>query len=333
MNISTCCKSVLVATAAVLVLAGNSAGAAELKLGHFMSPGHIMHQELMAPWAAEIARLTGNQLTVRIFPASQLGGKPPTQYKLAVDGIADIAFGLPGFTSSQFPRTTLVELPGFASTGVDATKKIWDVFDRVLAGEYRGVKVLALWTNDTAAYMSKSKPIRRFEDLKGLRVRVPSTLQGKLVEHFGGQVVNMPPTEIYNALDRGVIDVIMIPMSAVVDFKFFEIAKYYTVGAPVSRSPFFLVMNQKKYESLPPDQKAAIDNTTGRSLSLRAAASYDKRGEDAIAQVRKIAGVEIIQLSADEIRRWQANIQRFVEAQLSADEKKGIPARAIFAGK
>ncbi len=53
------------------------ASAEELKLGHFMAPRHVMHTDLMAPWAAELARATNNKLSVKIFPASQLGGKPP----------------------------------------------------------------------------------------------------------------------------------------------------------------------------------------------------------------------------------------------------------------
>ena len=323
--------SVVGALALAFALSGHAqAQTEELKLAHFMSPRHVMHTELMEPWANELAKATGKRLTVKIYPASQLGGKPPTQYKLAADGIADVAFGLPGYTSSAFPRTTLVELPDFGRDGVQATERLWTVFPKYLSEEYKDVKVLALWVNDEPIIISKSKPVRRLEDLRGLKVRTPSAVQSKLVAALGGVPIDMPVTEMYNALDRGVVDVLWVPPSVIIDFKLNEVGRYYTTGLPPARSPFFLVMNKAKYDALAPDLKAAVDATSGKALSLKATKAYDDRGDEAIALVKKTPGTEIIALSPAEADRWRAAMRPAVESMIAAAEKSGTPARELL---
>ncbi|MEM7442647.1 MAG: C4-dicarboxylate ABC transporter substrate-binding protein, partial [Pseudomonadota bacterium] len=92
----------------------------ELSLGHFMPPRHTMHGGVFEPWAEQVAEITDGEVTVRIFPAGELGAGPVQQYSRAVDGIADITFGLQGYTSSEFPRTLLAELPGLFDDAFDA---------------------------------------------------------------------------------------------------------------------------------------------------------------------------------------------------------------------
>lgn len=308
--------------------------AEELKLSHFMSANHALHRNLMTPWAAEVAKKTNNQLTVRIFPSAQLGGKPATSYRLAADGIADIAFGITGYTSSQFPGLSLAELPGFASntSEADATAKIWDNFKRV-AGEFPGVKVLVLLSGDVSVIVTKNKPVRVPQDMKGLRVRVPTREQGELVEYLGGVVVDMPLTEVYNALDRGLVDAAMVPIAAAGDFKLTEVGKYYLINAPLTRSLVFIVMNQNKYDSLPAAQKAVIDATTGKELSIKGAGIYASRRTEVIESIKRKKSGELIEISADEIGQWAAALKPFIESRLAEAEKRGIPGHAIYAGK
>lgn len=318
---------------AVLAAAAMLAGgvhAEELKLGHFMSPRHVMHTDMMAPWAEAVAKESGGRLTVKIFPANQLGGKPPTQFKLAADGIADIAFGLQGYTSSAFPRTTLTELPDFGETSGAATERIWALYPKYIGDEYKDVKVLALWANDAPVLISKSKPIRTLEDLRSLKVRTPSAMQSKLVRALGGVPVDMPVTEMYNALDRGVVDALWVPPSVILDFKLMEVGKFYTRGIPPARSPFFLVMNKRRYDALPADQRAVLDRTSGVDLSLRAANAYERRGAAGLAAARGAPGVQIIDLPPAEAERWRKAMAPAVAEAMADAQKGGVDARAVL---
>ena len=299
----------------------------ELKLHSFVPPTHVIWTDVITPWSQDVARLSNNKLTVRLFPAMQLGGRPPELYRQVVQGITDATFTLPGYTSADFPMMALTELPGTANNADDGTRKLWANFDKFLAREYKDTKVLMLWNSDTASLMSKSKPIRTLEDLKGMKIRTPSAAQSAQLEALGATPIDMPVTQIYNNLDRGVIDASMIPMSAAIDFKLIEVTKYFTVDAPLGRSPFLVAMNKARYDKLPPDLKKVIDDTTGLQLSLKGAATYDKKNNEGLEAAKKSR--EVITLSAQERARWVEAFKPMIARKVDEGEKAGLPARGL----
>jgi len=319
-------------TVTSLVLFYQSTGLAqELKLAHFMSPKHPMDKSMMSPWAAEVAKLSNSSLTVRIYPGGELGKGPQEQFKRAVDGIADITFGLQGYTSKQFPRTTLIELPAVAADAIEATNKMWDVFDKHLVVEYQRVKVLALWGNEGPLLMSRDKPIRKINDLKGMKVRVPSKDQADLIVALGATPVSMPASDMYRGLSTGVVDALMVPATVISSFKIGEVAKYYTTGLVFGRSPFFLAMNKRTYDGLSKEHKAIIDKTTGRSLSLVGAKVYEEEGAKDLDGVRKSGNHEVIAFSPEEAKKGNALLVKARDQIVARLEKEGVPAKAILA--
>jgi TRAP-type transport system periplasmic protein len=299
----------------------------ELKLATFVPPTHIQMHKVIIPWSQELPNATGNKLTVRIFPSMQLGGKPPELYRQMVQGISDICFTLPGYTSNDFPMMALTELPGMAESGADGTRKLWANFDRFLAREYQDARVLMLWNSDTASIMSKSKPVRTLDDMRGLKIRTPSAAQSAQLETLGAIPIDMPANQIYNSLDRGVVDAAMIPMSAAVDFKLIEVARYFTINAPLGRSPFLVAMNRARYDKLAPDLKKAIDDSTGLKLSLKGADTYDEQNNAALAAARKDR--EVITLSAQERQRWVDAFKPLINRKVEEAEKAGLPGRGL----
>jgi TRAP-type C4-dicarboxylate transport system substrate-binding protein len=322
----TLLKSALVASAAGLPWRAALAQE-ELKLHSFVPPTHVIWADVLTPWSQEVARLSNNKLTVRLFPAMQLGGRPPELYRQTVQGITDLCFTLPGYTSADFPMMALTELPGTADSADDGTRKLWAHFDKFLARDFKETKVLMLWNSDTASLMSKSKPLHTLDDLKGLKIRTPSAAQSAQLEALGATPIDMPVTQIYNNLDRGVIDASMIPMSAALDFKLIEVARYYTVEAPLGRSPFLVAMNRSRYERLPSDLKKVIDDTTGLNLSLKGAATYDKKNRQALDAAKKDR--EVIVLSPQERDRWIKAFKPMIAKKVEEGEKAGLPARGL----
>ncbi len=321
-------KSTLVTAAAGLPWhRAQAQGAEELKLHSFVPPTHVIWTDVLLPWGQEVAKRSNNQLTIKYFPAMQLGGRPPELYRQAVQGISDIIFSLPGYTSADFPMMALTELPGTATSADDGTKKLWANFDKFLSRDFKDTKVLMLWNSDTASLMSKAKPIKTLEDMKGMKIRTPSAAQSAQLDALGATPIDMPVTQIYNNLDRGVIDATMIPTSAALDFKLIEVAKYFTIDAPLGRSPFMVVMNKSRYEKLPTNLKKVIDDTTGLSLSLKGAAAYDKKNHEAIDAAKKSR--EVFSLTAAERQRWLAAFKPMIQKQVEAGEKAGLPARGL----
>ena len=319
----------IAAAAGLLLGPGAAANATELKLAHFMSPRHPMDRFIMRPWSEEVATLSGGELRVRIYPGGALGKGPVAQYKRAVDGVADIAFGLPGFTSKLFPRVGVVELPGIAATSTDATNALWNAMGE-LAPEFRRVKLLALWTNERQVLMTRKKPIRSVADMKDLKFRVPSRTQGEAIKALGAVPVFMPINRVYNALNTGVIDGVLTGPSTIVSFKFNEVAKYYTTGWPLGRSPFFLVMNNRAFDRLSEAHKATVERTTGRAMSLRAARFYMRAGNKGLDRVRNSGKHEIVALGGAALQEGVKRLMAAREAQVEALDGSGVPASRIL---
>jgi TRAP-type C4-dicarboxylate transport system substrate-binding protein len=298
-------KSGIAATAAASLPAPTvlaQSATVELKLSSFVPPMHSIWAGVLTPWVKEVASKSGGRLKISMYPSMQLGGKPPELYRQMVQGVADIVFTLPGYTSGDFPMLSLTELPGAATDAHDGTNK--------------------LWNSDNAGLMTRAKQIRSPADVKGLRLRAPSEAQSKQIDFMGGIGVSMPVTQIYPGLERGTIDGTQIPMSAMIDFKLIEVVKYLTINTPLGRSPFMVTMNRKRYEGLPADLRKVIDDTTGLSLSHHGSTDYDKQNSRAIELAKKERSV--YECSKDEYQKWLAFFSPLTKSEAARVDKLGL---------
>ena len=179
----------------------------ELRLHTFVGPGHIIFREILQPWAAQVEEESGGELKITLYPSMQLGGGAPELIRGTQEGTWDMAFSLPGYTSAQFPRTQMLELPGLAEDGIAATRLMWDLIEGGhLEPEYENLKILALWAADDAGLYTRDTPIRGLDDVQGMILRSPSAGQATQLEKMGATPVAMAITELYPQLERGVID-------------------------------------------------------------------------------------------------------------------------------
>jgi TRAP-type C4-dicarboxylate transport system substrate-binding protein len=315
---------------AVLLAAAIPAQAQELRLSTFVPPVHIIYREIITPWAQDVAKATNGQVKVTLYPSMQLGGKPPELFRQAVDGVVDLVFTLPGYTSPAFPRVGIIELPGLKPDGFAATDMMWDLLDPYLLPEFQGTKVIALWGAEDAGLMTRTnRAYRSLDDLKGLRLRAPSAAQAKQIQYMGAVPIAAPITEVYPGLERGTMDGAMVPFTTILDFRLGEVAKGFTISGPIfGRSVFLIAMNQKKFDSLPPSARAAIDKLSGRGLSRKATDVYIKRAEQAVASVRGKA--DVVELSKQEQERISKVLRPIIDEWIKDSEAKGIPARDML---
>ena len=318
------------ALALALCFSALPAQAQELRLSTFVPPVHIIYREIIVPWGKDLEKETNGQVKLTLYPSMQLGGKPPELFRQAADGVADLVFTLPGYTSPAFPRVGIIELPGLKEDGYAATDMMWDLLDPYLLPEFKGTKVIALWGAEDAGLMTRtSKAYRTMEDLKGLRIRAPSAAQAKQVEFMGAVPIAAPITQVYPGLERGTMDGAMVPFTTILDFRLGEVAKGYTISGPIfGRSVFLIAMNQKKYDSLPASARAAIDKLSGRTLSRKATDVYIKRAEQAVASVRGKA--DVYELPKSEQARITKTLRPIIDEWIKDSEAKGIPAREML---
>ncbi len=293
-------KHLAPAAALLTMLGGATAGAEELSLAYFMGPKHPMNAAVFTPFAERLAEVSGGQLTVKQFPGGALNSAPPKQYSTVLSGIADVVFGLPGYTAELFPVTNVVTVPGVCPDAFACTQSLWAAMPEV-EKEF-DAKVLAIWANQPPVLLTRDEPVRSLDDLQGMKVRVTSRTDVPFMEALGATPVSQPVTVINQNLANGTIDAIAIDPSAIGSFKLHEPANYVTVGIPGSGSAFFLLMNGDVYNGLSEQEQAWIDEASGKWLSDSGGAAYKAAGGRGI-EIARENGVEVIELDASERQR------------------------------
>ncbi len=288
-----------------LGLAAGPVSAKELSLSYFMGSKHPMNKAVFTPFAKKLAEVSGGKLTVKQFAGGSLNSAPPKQYSILLKGVADVAFAIPGYTASLFPMTMSIAIPEVASNSVDGTNKLWNAMT-LLEKEYKA-KILAMWANHPPVLITKNKPVRSFADIKGMKVRVPTASSAPFFKAMGASPVSQPVSVINQNLQNGTIDAIFIGSSAMKSFKLYEPGKYLTTGIPGSGSAFVLLMNRKVYNDLSDQEKGWVNKASGKWLSEKGGAMYDKAAAGGL-KLAKEKGMETIHLSKAEQDKFRQAI-------------------------
>lgn len=298
-------------------------------LAHPFPGEHPMQVEMIEPFVQQVEQRTEGTVTFEIHPGGALTDAT-TAYENTVSGAIDVGWALQGYTAGRFPLTQIVELPFVFDSAVQATETLWTLYEEfpALQEEYGDVKVLALWTHDIGGVWTVDRPVRSPEDMSGLVMRSPGTVQNDLIEAFGGSAAGMPAPEVYDSLERGVIDGLMIAPSGINSFNLHEVINHGTIGGFYTAAQF-LVMNKQTWDSLSSKQQQAIDELAGRQLSLVAARAYDEAHQEALENLPD-RGVEVHSPSDDELDVWQRAADGVIENWIAENEANGAPAQQMY---
>jgi len=207
----------------------------------------------------------------------QLGGTPPQLYDQAAEGTVDIVWTLPGNTPGRFPSVEVFELP-FTMTSAEATSRAyWDIFDKHLREtEFADTHILGTWVHGPGIIHSK-EPVASIEDLSGMTVRAPTRVITALLTQLGANPIGMPIPQVPEALSKGVIQGAVVPWEVTTALRVPELVEilFKDRAAPeIYTTTFVLAMNKAKYDSLPDDLKAIIDENSGAEFSAFAGRAH-----------------------------------------------------------
>lgn len=290
----------LIAASAVAMAAALPATAEELSFANFTPPFHTVNASVMEKLNTILSDATNGEVTVRGYHGGELGAGPVEQYIRVVQGVADMAWGLPGYTSSQFEKTMIVELPGTLTNEEDGYAAMWAAYDDYLAGEFPGTVPVALWTSEPNVFIMRDAVIRTPADLAGLKIRVAGATAADVATALGATPVQMPINQVYNALQTGLIDGVITGASTLNDFKLDEVANSYTFGANLGRLSFYAVMTEGTYDALSDEAKAALDSSTNQTVSQSAEDAWNATADAGVATARTLSENTFVDLTPEE---------------------------------
>ncbi len=229
----------------------------ELKLGHVGGPGSLF--ELSAnEFARRANEKLGNKAKVIVFGSSQLGSDSEMMQKLR---LGTLDFALPSTVmSSTVDAFGLFEMPYLVKSR-DHMKKIEaDIVWPTLApmAEAKGYKILAVWENGFRHITNNVRPIVKPADLAGMKLRVPKgKWRVKMFQAYGANPSPMALSEVFVALQTGVMDGQENPLTQIYSSKFQEVQKYLSLTGHVY-TPAYLTAGKTRFASLPADVQAIL---------------------------------------------------------------------------
>ena len=316
---------VLVLTTA-LGLTTQPAASEELTVATFVPPQHHTNTVMFKWFGEELERRSGGSLTMKLFPAGQLGAGPVQQYKRAVEGVADITFGVSAYTPALFPKTMLAIPPGKSESSHDATKRILAVFDEYLADEYSDVKVIGL-TTAAGIGIAATKDVSTLEGLQGAKIVPYAALTTPIIEAMGAVPIQMPVTEMYTGLSTGTIDGAYATYNNMTPpWNFWDVATHFVINVPVQHAVIYVVMNRERYEGLSPEHRAIIDDLSGEASSMKLAESFDGADQRSLALMQETTGknYELIEVTPEERARMDDAVAEGLKVIFADYTERGI---------
>ncbi len=292
----------LAAPTTLAALALPAAAETELVLSSWLPPRHPIVVGAIKPWAKEIAQATDGRVTVRVL-AKPLGA-PPAHYDMAVDGVADLTYGLHSFTTDdRFKRSRIGQFSFIGDDAVAGSRAFWNVYSGQLDAqkEHEGVKLLGLFVHGPGVLHNNVRKIESPEDLEGLKIRTPGGYIAELMGNLGATTLFMSAGEVYEKLSRGVIDGVTFPYDALAAFKLTDDLKYaMQVPGGLYNTTWFLVMNEDKWNELSAEDQAAIEAISGSAFAELVGAAWNGSDARALEKVTD-AGIEVHQASPEMI--------------------------------
>ncbi|MEZ5660857.1 MAG: TRAP transporter substrate-binding protein [Burkholderiaceae bacterium] len=286
----------LAALPAIALAAGLWAAAApaaaqtELKFGHVGGPGSLF--ELSAnEFARRANEKLGDKAKVVVFGSSQLGGDRDLLQKLR---LGTVHFALPSSVmSSEVDAFGLFEMPYLVKNRAHMQKIEKEIVWPALAplAEAKGYKLLAVWENGFRNITNNAKPIVKPEDLAGLKLRTPkSKWRVKMFQAYGANPSPMAFSEVFVALQTGVMDGQENPLTQIYSAKFQEVQKYLSMTGHVY-TPAYIATGARSFAKLPEDVQKALGDAARETQAYVYEQAVRLEGE--LLDKIKAAGVQV----------------------------------------
>jgi tripartite ATP-independent transporter DctP family solute receptor len=268
----------------------------EIKFGHVGEPGSL-YQTVSEEFARRTNAKMGNKAKVVIFGSSQLGGDKEMLQKLRL-GTLDIS--LPStIMSSEVDLIGMFELPYIVKDRAHLARIEKEIFWPEIAPqiEKKGLKVLALWENGYRHLTNNKRPIVVPDDLKGIKLRVPEgKWRIKMFQAYGASPSPMKFSELFTALQTGVMDGQENPFTQIYSSKLHEVQKHLSLSGHVY-SPAFITVGARKFASQPEDIRRALEEAA-RETQVFVYETAVRAESELLAKIRQ-SGIQVNEVNKD----------------------------------
>ena len=318
------CVQILSAALALWVTTAAIAEPIQLKLAFFASEQSDTYRFGVKPFVDGVNTEAQGLVHIDVYPNGALGRAVAEQPRLLRDGVADIAWVVPGQTPYRFLDNELLELPGLFRDGREGTL----TYTRLVAANalrgYEEFFVIGAYVSDPGIINTRT-PIGSLESLKGQRIRTNNQSEAEALQRLGAIPTIIAASSLAEALAKGSVDGAVLSPAGLFQFGTAKFAmNHYLLG--IGTAPLLVLMNRKTFDSLPDSAQAIIRKHSGDAAAAFWIKSFSAREQRALETLktdpeRKAVAV----LSAD-----QATANQVFQSVISAWAAKSSRNRELL---
>jgi TRAP-type C4-dicarboxylate transport system substrate-binding protein len=263
-----------------------------LKLSFFASEQSKVYIDGIKPFVDAVNAEGKGLITIDVHDNASLG-ELAEQPKLLLDDVTDIAWVVPGQTPYRFPDNELLGMPGLFRDAREGTL----LYTRLVASHglrgYQKFFVIGAYTGGPT-FLHSRKPIDSLAALAGQKIRANNPIEAELLERLGATPNVMPASKIASSIANGAIDGAALSPAALFDFGVATVAKnHYLLRG--GAAPLVILMNRRKFESLPEAAQAVIRNHSGEWTAARWIASFGESEQRMLERLKTEPGNTIVE--------------------------------------
>jgi TRAP-type C4-dicarboxylate transport system substrate-binding protein len=283
-----------------------------------------------ANWAADVEKATGGRVKFQSLPKHPAAA--PGTFDAVRDGLVDLSYVTASYTPARHILPLMAELPGAGETAeinsVAFSRIHWKHFQKV--GEYKGVKLLAVWTHGPGQMFTK-KPIKSLADFQNQKIRTGGGISAEVISALGGSPFFKPAPESYELLNSGVADGVFFPFESIVSFKLDKVIGQATVfPGGLYSSAFGFFMNEDKWNKLAKQDQAIIEKHSFEYAARSNGKSWDAADKVGLDALKK-AGAHIVTADAAMQAEAKKRSGPIIEDWIKKASAKGVDAKAALA--
>jgi TRAP-type C4-dicarboxylate transport system substrate-binding protein len=259
------------------------------------------------PWLKKLEAATDGKVQIQAFHGQTLA-KGKDMWNAVKTGITDIGWCFHGYWPGMTPLTDVISLPAMPFTSAEqGSAALWRIYEKFpqIQKEFQDVKVLLFYTSEPYSLITRDKPVKLLEDIKGMKIRMTGGPPTDMMKELGGVPMLIPMPDNYISLQKGVIDGMGAPWEAINVWRFYEVVNYYT-EVPFPSVYFSIAMNKNKWNSLPKEVQDGIMSVGGLEGSKFWGRNFfDAMKAQTLEKLKaKGQGDNIYKLTSQERQRW-----------------------------
>jgi TRAP-type C4-dicarboxylate transport system substrate-binding protein len=264
----------------------------KLKLAYFSSDQANLYKISIKPFVDAVNDDERSGIKIETYPGGSLGKDQAQQAQLVRNGVADIAFVALGPTGDQFADESVLQLPGLFDDLREATL----VHSRVMASGilqgYDDFFVIAAFATEPQSIHMRP-PIATLEDLAGKRIRANNPIEAGALAKLGMHPVILPIGKAAEAVSRGTIDGATSVVAPLINFGLGRVMTHHyflRLGSNVTT----ILMNRKKFESLPKVGQDVIRGYSGEWLAARYIQGFEPYNKEILEELKSDPSRKVI---------------------------------------